>query len=242
MQPGRGCGSSGARSCGPSRRAGCVGNEGNEKGATAVAPFSAGSLERKHVSPDFASAAPSRVVEVAASCTAGVAMTLTRRELTRHPMGVDEPASPRFPWSAENRFNGVSHGRLAQLVEHLVYTEGVGGSSPSPPMRCGSQAIPGTKEAPSWKNTRPNRTRSGSSSASATAATTIQCQARRSGQCRRTAASTRPHGGEGRHPVAAASTRTSVCLGRPQLEGWHPAPPWESPIRRSPDNGSPCDR
>ena len=24
-------------------------------------------------------------------------------------------------------------GRLAQLVEHLVYTEGVGGSSPSPP-------------------------------------------------------------------------------------------------------------
>ena len=25
------------------------------------------------------------------------------------------------------------HGRLAQLVEHLVYTERVGGSSPSPP-------------------------------------------------------------------------------------------------------------
>ena len=25
-------------------------------------------------------------------------------------------------------------GRLAQLVEHLVYTEGVGGSSPSPPI------------------------------------------------------------------------------------------------------------
>jgi hypothetical protein len=26
-----------------------------------------------------------------------------------------------------------SHGRLAQLVEHLLYTQGVGGSSPSPP-------------------------------------------------------------------------------------------------------------
>src|ERR1700693_3397428 len=29
-------------------------------------------------------------------------------------------------------------GRLAQLVEHLVYTERVGGSSPSPPTRFGS--------------------------------------------------------------------------------------------------------
>ena len=28
---------------------------------------------------------------------------------------------------------GSSSGRLAQLVEHFVYTEGVGGSSPSPP-------------------------------------------------------------------------------------------------------------
>jgi hypothetical protein len=28
---------------------------------------------------------------------------------------------------------GESGGRLAQLVEHLVYTERVGGSSPSPP-------------------------------------------------------------------------------------------------------------
>ena len=27
----------------------------------------------------------------------------------------------------------LGHGRLAQLVEHLVYTERVGGSSPSPP-------------------------------------------------------------------------------------------------------------
>ena len=29
----------------------------------------------------------------------------------------------------------VRRGRLAQLEEHLVYTEGVGGSSPSPPTR-----------------------------------------------------------------------------------------------------------
>ena len=28
------------------------------------------------------------------------------------------------------------HGRLAQLVEHLVYTERVGGSSPSAPTIC----------------------------------------------------------------------------------------------------------
>ncbi len=27
----------------------------------------------------------------------------------------------------------AEYGRLAQLGEHLVYTEGVGGSSPSPP-------------------------------------------------------------------------------------------------------------
>ena len=29
----------------------------------------------------------------------------------------------------------LSSGRLAQLVEHLVYTENVGGSSPSPPTK-----------------------------------------------------------------------------------------------------------
>jgi hypothetical protein len=29
----------------------------------------------------------------------------------------------------------ATRGRLAQLVEHLVYTERVGGSSPSPPTR-----------------------------------------------------------------------------------------------------------
>ena len=32
-----------------------------------------------------------------------------------------------------NRSIGWTFGRLAQLVEHLVYTERVGGSSPSPP-------------------------------------------------------------------------------------------------------------
>ena len=86
------------------------------------------------VSLDSASAAPSRAVEVIASCTRGEAGTLPRRELTRPPLGVDKPTSPISPWPVENRFNGLSHGRLAQLVEHLVYTEGVGGSSPSPPI------------------------------------------------------------------------------------------------------------
>jgi hypothetical protein len=31
------------------------------------------------------------------------------------------------------RQSSIKSGRLAQLVEHLVYTERVGGSSPSPP-------------------------------------------------------------------------------------------------------------
>ena len=35
---------------------------------------------------------------------------------------------------ARNRI-GCSCGRLAQMVEHLVYTQAVGGSSPSPPMQ-----------------------------------------------------------------------------------------------------------
>ena len=60
-------------------------------------PFSAGSLERKHVSLDSASAAPSRVVEVAASCTVGDARALTRQGLTAPPYGVDEAASPISP-------------------------------------------------------------------------------------------------------------------------------------------------
>ena len=53
------------------------------------------------VSLDSASAAPSRAVEVIASCTRGEAGTLTRRELTRPPLGVDKPTSPIFPWPVE---------------------------------------------------------------------------------------------------------------------------------------------
>ena len=53
------------------------------------------------VSLDSASAAPSRAVEVPASCTRARGGSLTRRELTRPPMGVDEPASPGFTRSAE---------------------------------------------------------------------------------------------------------------------------------------------
>ena len=45
-----------------------------------------------------------------------------RRDLSRL-------AARRPPWQ------GGARGRLAQLVEHLVYTERVGGSSPSPPTR-----------------------------------------------------------------------------------------------------------
>jgi hypothetical protein len=38
---------------------------------------------------------------------------------------------------------GVSgSGRLAQLVEHLVYTEGVGGSSPSSPTKQNKDLFP----------------------------------------------------------------------------------------------------
>src|SRR5712691_3332613 len=38
----------------------------------------------------------------------------------------------------DRNFKSTALGRLAQLVEHLVYTERVGGSSPSPPtgLRC----------------------------------------------------------------------------------------------------------
>ena len=35
--------------------------------------------------------------------------------------------------AAKQESQGCWAGRLAQLVEHLVYTEGAGGSSPSPP-------------------------------------------------------------------------------------------------------------
>ena len=128
--------------------------KGNEGGLPPWPPFSAGSLERKHVSLDSASAAPSRVVEVAASCTAGEARTLTRRELTRPPIGLTSLLHRDSPGSTENRFNDVSHGRLAQLVEHLVYTEGVGGSSPSPPIR-DDRRLPQRRPARTPRRRRP---------------------------------------------------------------------------------------
>lgn len=42
--------------------------------------------------------------------------------------------APRLATAPGLRYS-MALGRLAQLVEHLVYTEGVGGSSPSPPTR-----------------------------------------------------------------------------------------------------------
>ena len=36
------------------------------------------------------------------------------------------------PWGFESLYSYQFNARLAQLVEHLVYTENVGGSSPSP--------------------------------------------------------------------------------------------------------------
>ncbi len=57
--------------------------------------------------------------------------------------------NPLHPPNTENRFNGEAQGRLAQLVEHLVYTEGVGGSSPSPPIS--AKAFPLRGGAPSWQ-------------------------------------------------------------------------------------------
>ena len=38
------------------------------------------------------------------------------------------------------RYRARHHGRLAQLVEHLLYTQGVGGSSPSPPIAMAVEA------------------------------------------------------------------------------------------------------
>ena len=107
------------------------GRIGTKREATAEASLSRRlPLEGSTYLSTSASAAPSRSVEVAPSCSRRQRPHSPDRELTGHPNGVDEPASP-----AENRFNALCQGRLAQLVEHLVYTEGVGGSSPSPPMR-----------------------------------------------------------------------------------------------------------
>src|SRR4030088_2631319 len=49
-----------------------------------------------------------------------------------------DPAVPGAPLPNRGILLDLPAGRLAQLVEHLVYTERVGGSSPSPPTRFGS--------------------------------------------------------------------------------------------------------
>ncbi len=41
----------------------------------------------------------------------------------------------------EITYKYIIKGRLAQLVEHLVYTENVGGSRPSPPTICRTLTI-----------------------------------------------------------------------------------------------------
>src|SRR3954449_9759063 len=53
------------------------------------------------------------------------------RQVTRRALS--EVARGRCACAARFPFLSGPRGRLAQLVEHLVYTERVGGSSPSPP-------------------------------------------------------------------------------------------------------------
>ena len=57
----------------------------------------AGFLERKLISLDSASAAPSRSIEVGAYCTTRRGCALTRPWLTPPPHGVDRPGSPASP-------------------------------------------------------------------------------------------------------------------------------------------------
>src|ERR1043166_3998139 len=58
------------------------------------------------------------------------------------------PAAPRLPRRGRRRY-GFGRGRLAQLVERLLYTQDVGGSSPSPPTTTtatqGEAASPGRR-------------------------------------------------------------------------------------------------
>ena len=57
----------------------------------------------------------------------------TSQALRRYFAEVGQLAVSRWLAAASSRVAGPRGGRLAQLVEHLVYTERVGGSSPSPP-------------------------------------------------------------------------------------------------------------
>ena len=56
----------------------------------------------------------------------------------------------------------LARGRLAQLVEHLVYTERVGGSSPSPPTSNVVSKLPGCIETLAQSFTHPNNLSSSS--------------------------------------------------------------------------------
>ena len=116
---------------------------GDEKGGRRRGPlFAQAPQEQSRYLSTSASAAPSRSVEVTSSCEHPRGGALTLPGVDRSPdsglTGALDPDGTRarpmiVGGAAKNRFNGGSHGRLAQLVEHLVYTEGVGGSSPSPP-------------------------------------------------------------------------------------------------------------
>ena len=71
----------------------------------------------------------------------GLAAALLRSRRRRETLVGDAARLWAWPWRADcimwgssgAAFAAAGRGRLAQLVEHLVYTERVGGSSPSPP-------------------------------------------------------------------------------------------------------------
>ncbi len=58
-------------------------------------------------------------------------MQLTRRMEPANPLKVDSQKQLAIP--VAGRYAAPRNGRLAQLVERFVYTEDVGGSSPSSP-------------------------------------------------------------------------------------------------------------
>src|SRR3569833_1399609 len=67
---------------------------------------------------------------------AACSLSLRRKPATRSAATlrkVETPQSSRTACGAGSPVARRANGRLAQLVEHLVYTERVGGASPSPP-------------------------------------------------------------------------------------------------------------
>ena len=97
--------------------------------ATGLEPATSGVTGRHSNQLSYARVA-SRVAAMAAVYGAGPTLSSRLGAQIRTP-----PRRPA-PRPLRSRMHALTHtarGRLAQLVEHLVYTERVGGSSPSPP-------------------------------------------------------------------------------------------------------------